>query len=122
MIPRGSVGPKRGRIISPNFPKPYDEELTCEVTLSFAKRVSIQFQSFDIQSGTDGKSCNYDWLEVHDGDSSESDSSPLVAQLCGYDIPDPLNSTGFSLTLLLHSDNNLSNNTGFKIIADTGKI
>ena len=106
-------------IISPNYPNPYPMNLDCAVTLNFDQRVSIKFETFDMQRNTNN-SCSYDWLAVYDGDSSYS---PMKgSKLCGYDIPRPVSSTRYSLTLVFHSDDTTSTyKQGFKIITDRGK-
>ena len=64
-------------------------------------------------------SCKYDWLEIHDGDNL---NSKMKFQLCGYEIPSNVNSSGSSLTLKFQSDNtnDLGKVNGFKIIANHG--
>lgn len=49
--------------------------------------------------------CSYDYLEIRDGDS---ETSPLIGQFCGYDLPDDLKSTGNSLLLKFISDGDCS--------------
>ena len=99
-------------IISPNYPKYYGYHLDCQVTLTFEDRVSIVFKDFD----TGGS--HKDWLKVHDGDSSNSN---LIGHLCSDDIPNPMTSTGNSMTLVFHSNHNFAN-IGFKIMALQGSI
>ena len=73
------------------------------------------FKDFDVGFSD----CNDDWLEVHDGDSSDS---PLIgSKLCGYDIPSPMNSSGDSMTLVFHSDD-YSSYRGFKIMTQQDAI
>ena len=101
-------------IITPNYPDPYDTNLDCKLTLTFEDRVSIVFEDFYLESGS---TCQRDWLEVHDGE--DSNSSLIGEKLCGYDIPSPIESSGNSMTLVFHSDDN-DNYRGFKIVAHQG--
>ena len=102
-------------ITSPGYPLTYGESNLCQVTLTFDGRVSINFVDFNLQSDS---SCQYDWLEVRDGNSSESEL--LGDKLCGDDIPGPIESTGRSVTLVFKSDASYNfDNTGFKIVAES---
>ena len=77
--------------------------------------VSINFEDFNLQYDS---SCQYDWLEVRDGNSSES--KMLGDKLCGDNIPDPIVSTGQSITLLFKSDASYNfDNSGFKLVAES---
>ena len=84
------------------------------MTITFGGRVLLVFESYDLQPGY---SCEYDWLEVHDGNSSESEL--IGFKLCGNDIPRPLESSGNSLTLLFHSDSS-GTFQGFRIATSQG--
>lgn len=103
-------------IISPNYPNDYESGLDCEVTIIFEERVLIEFQDFELEGKSSMPfeySCKDDWLEIHDGNSS--DSELIVNRLCGWDIPsNPFDSTGNSMTLVFHSDR-FHNYKGFKI-------
>ena len=103
-------------IISPNYPEFYGWYRLCQVTLTFTEKVSIRFEDFSVLYSNN---CSYDWLEVRDGNSSNS--TMIGDKLCGSDIPDPMKSTGNSITLVFKSDNDGSGDGGFKIIADLGK-
>ena len=109
-------------ILTPNYRNyGYEPNLDCQLTLSFEDKIAIVFEDFSLQNGS---SCQYDWLEVHHGDVSNSD---LIGQkLCGNDIPSPIESIGNSMTLVFHSDNNFGRgifdrgSRGFKIVAHQG--
>ena len=104
-------------IMSPNYPSPYDNSLDCQVTVRFSdnRPVLIQFDPlFDIESHS---SCNYDYLEVREGASARNNL--IVSKLCGDTNPDPIQSTGNSMTLIFHSDNSISR-AGFKITVNLG--
>ena len=97
-------------IVSPNYPTNYGYNLDCQVTITFKDKVSIVFDNFNVEYDS---SCDYDWLNVHDGDSSGS--KLISSKLCGDDIPSPMNSTGNSMTLVFHSDDHY-NYKGFEIM------
>ena len=104
-------------IMSPNYPKPYTNNLDCQVTIRSAnsKKVLIEF---DPVFGMDqNHACQYDYLEVRDGPSS---SSNLIGKFCYNVAPSPIQSTGNAMTLIFHTD--FSNiYTGFKITANPGR-
>ena len=106
-------------VISPNYPNYYGYNPNCQVTLIFDERVSIEFESFDIQGNTVENSCNYDWLQVHDGNSSDSET--INSKICGYDTPSPMNSSRHSLTLVFHSNSSEKTHSGFNIMTHQGK-
>ena len=97
-----------------------EKNLDRSITLSFDQRASIKFESFNLQHGNDNNSCSYDWLAVYDGDSS--DSAMIGSKRCGNDIPSPVNSSRYSLTLVFHIDDTGSKyNIGFNITTNKGK-
>ena len=63
--------------------------------------------------------CQYDYVEVRDGDSSDSQ---IIKRFCGNERPAPIRSTGSSLHILFHSDGS-KNFDGFHAIFEeiTGK-
>jgi hypothetical protein len=105
-------------IISPGHPGSYETNQNCETTIKFreGQRVVIDFLYFDIED----YDCNYDWLEVRDGPSAESN---LLggSKLCGATSPNAMVSTGNSLTLVFKSDDSAVR-SGFKIKAELGKL
>ena len=83
----------------------------CEWTVVFPKgeKIRLEFVAFDLEFGS---TCQFDWLEVRDGNIS---SSPLIGdQLCGDEIPDAITSKGNTLFIRFSSDGSASK-TGFKI-------
>lgn len=56
--------------------------------------------------------CQYDYVEVRDGDSSDSQ---IIKRFCGNERPAPIQSTGSSLHILFHSDGS-KNFDGFHAI------
>ena len=95
--------------------------MLCQVTLTFTGKVSIRFEDLNVE-------CDVlpiqDWLEVRDGNSS---NSPMIGdKIYCYDFPDPMKSTGNSLTLVFKS-NGYDHTpefpaTGFRIITDLGNF
>ena len=103
-------------IISPNYPETYGWDRQCQVTLSFTAKVSIRFEDFNVYNHY--SNCSYGWLEVRDGNSA---NSPMIGdRLCGYTIPDPMKSTGTSITFVFMSYDQ-GYGRGFRIITDLGK-
>ena len=67
--------------------------MDCKVTVHLEKRVSIVFEDFVVEYDN---TCDIDWLEVHDGDSPDSDM--IGEKLCGYEFPNHMESSGNSMT------------------------
>jgi len=113
--PYGVITSPGTTVISPNYPDFYGESLLCETTITFDSRVSLTFESFAV--GIDGGSfCDSDWLEVRDGDNSESEM--IGDDLCGNHLPDAIASTGKSITLVFYTNRySYYYDTGFKITA-----
>ena len=81
------------------------------LTLSSSRIVMLSLE-FDYM-------CQYDYVEVRDGDSSDSQ---IIKRFCGNERPAPIRSTGSSLHILFHSDGS-KNFDGFHAIFEeiTGK-
>ena len=76
-----------------------------------ADSVRIDFNSFSVESGN-GPTCNYDYLEVYDGNST---AATLIGQYCDNNLPPAyITSSGPALTLVFHSDQSL-NYLGFEL-------
>ena len=102
------------RIISPNHPGDYENNKDCQITIRSSVRVRIRFEAFNIETHN---SCAYDYIEVRDGDSANSNL--IGPKLCGTTLPEPIESSGSSLTLIFHTDHNTVR-TGFRIITEEG--
>jgi len=75
-----------------------------------ATGVTLNFISFDVEPGDNG-TCNYDYLEIFNGTNT---SAPSLGRFCNLTgSPGTINSTGGSITILLHSDEGL-NLAGFE--------
>ena len=102
-------------IISPNFPRNYDDEKDCEVTIRFStnQKVAITIEAFDVESHFN---CGYDFLDLYDGDSTDS---PIIgSKLCdSVGIGTKVLSTGNVMTLHFHSDTSVTE-SGFKLYAN----
>ncbi|XP_071808298.1 bone morphogenetic protein 1 homolog [Asterias amurensis] len=82
----------------------YGSQEDCEWTLLAPDGYSVRlmFRSFDIEHETE---CDYDSLEVLDGDSFDSERR---GRFCGHKIPDDIISHGDSLKLIFKSDDTIS--------------
>ena len=106
-------------ITSPNYPSNYDNGKDCQVTIRFAadQIVLITLEAFDVESES---TCRYDYLAVHDGDSTSSNL--IGSKLCGTDhVGSTIKSTGNTMTLHFHTDSS-ETRSGFKINVVSGKI
>ena len=99
-------------IITPNHPGNYENNKICQVRIRFSGRVRIRFEKFDVETAS---SCRYDFLEVRDGDSSTSNL--IGSKLCGNNIPNPIESSTSSMTLIFHTDGSVVR-SGFKIVTE----
>ena len=102
------------RIVSPNHPGNYENDKDCQITIRFPERVRIKFEEFDIEFHS---SCEYDYIQVRDGDNANS--SLIASKLCGTTIPDAIESSGQSMTLIFHTDESF-NGGGFQILTELG--
>lgn len=77
----GQFTEETGVIKSPYYPNPYPASRTCiyEIIQPPGKAIKLTFQDMDIESGWRSR-CNYDYLEVHDGDS---ENSTQIGTYCG---------------------------------------
>ncbi|KAJ8376962.1 hypothetical protein SKAU_G00075420 [Synaphobranchus kaupii] len=90
-------------LFSPGWPENYERYLECTwVIRSPDSIVEFNVLSVDIE---DDISCYYDSLVVRDG---ETNLSPLLANICGRELPGPLHSSGDSMFLRFTSDSSVS--------------
>lgn len=75
----GTYTEPAGLIQSPNFPSPYGSNKDCVyvIALDPGKAIQMNFLSFDIEGSIN---CIYDYIEVRDGDNS---NSTLIGRFCG---------------------------------------
>merc|ERR1712106_208526 len=87
-----------GQIKTPNYPKDYPEQITKIYNLKVVagSRVKLTFNDFNVEYH--GK-CEYDYVEVND-----SNGQTIGKKLCGTTKPEPITSTGNSMTVKFVSD------------------
>ncbi|EGW02057.1 Cubilin [Cricetulus griseus] len=88
---------------SPGWPGEYDNRDDC-IWIIYApdSTVELNIISMDIESQP---VCDYDRLIIRDGDNN---LSPLLAVLCGRDIPGPIRSTGEYMYIRFTSDSSIT--------------
>uniref|UniRef100_A0A672FLN5 CUB and Sushi multiple domains 1 n=1 Tax=Salarias fasciatus TaxID=181472 RepID=A0A672FLN5_SALFA len=103
------TGAVSGRILSPGYPAPYDNNLHCSWTIEAdtGKTISLHFIVFDTEVG-------HDILRVWDGPSGPSDGGILLKEWSGPALPEDIHSTFNILTLQFDSDYFISKQ-GFSI-------
>uniref|UniRef100_A0A8D3BTG4 CUB and sushi domain-containing protein 1-like n=1 Tax=Scophthalmus maximus TaxID=52904 RepID=A0A8D3BTG4_SCOMX len=103
------TGAVSGRILSPGYPAPYDNNLHCTWTIEAdtGKTISLHFIVFDTEIG-------HDILRVWDGPSGPSDGGILLKEWSGPALPEDIHSTFNILTLQFDSDYFISKQ-GFSI-------
>ena len=84
---------------------------SCEWLIIFHKdqKVKLDFVAFELEHES---VCQYDWLEVRNGNNSKS---PLIGtKFCGNKTPAPITSTGNEVYVKFSSDGSVTK-LGFKI-------
>ncbi|KAF7198803.1 CUB and sushi domain-containing protein 3-like [Nothobranchius furzeri] len=99
-------GESSGRILSPGYPFPYDNNLRCTWTIEVdsGNIVSLQFLAFDTEA-------SHDMLKVWDG-PPENEMS--LAELSGSLLPEGIHSTLNTVTVQFETDFYISK-SGFAI-------
>ncbi|XP_053714419.1 cubilin isoform X1 [Synchiropus splendidus] len=112
-VPPGScggvlmAGQNPGFFFSPDWPNEYPENQECIWLIrSPDSIVELNLLSLDIE---DSPSCYYDSLTIRDGDNA---LSPLLASVCGREVPGPLHTTGDTMYITFSSDSSV-NGRGF---------
>ncbi|XP_054625925.1 CUB and sushi domain-containing protein 1-like isoform X1 [Dunckerocampus dactyliophorus] len=103
------TGAVSGRILSPGYPAPYDNNLHCTWTIEAdtGKTISLHFIVFDTEIG-------HDTLRVWDGPSGPLDGGILLKEWSGPALPEDIHSTFNILTLQFDADYFISKQ-GFSI-------
>ncbi|XP_041372182.1 cubilin-like [Gigantopelta aegis] len=96
----GQFTQDRGTIVSPNYPNAYNHNAECvwTITVSQGDTLTLTFTTFDLETGT---TCSYDFVEIRDGISPDSNS---LGRFCGRDNPAPVQSTGNQMYIVFSSD------------------
>ncbi|TSK20132.1 CUB and sushi domain-containing protein 3 [Bagarius yarrelli] len=99
-------GESSGRILSPGYPFPYDNNLRCTwiIEVDSGNTVSLQFLAFDTEA-------SHDILKVWDG---RPDSEMLLKEVSGSLLPDGIHSTLNVVTIQFETDFYISK-SGFAI-------
>ncbi|XP_070536661.1 cubilin-like [Ptychodera flava] len=99
-----------GILTTPNYPDFYPHNIECEwvINAPATEAIQVDFDDFEMERNV---GCAYDYLQIRDGSSSESD---LLVTLCGNDLPDTQVSSGNAMFLKFRSDGNV-NHKGFKL-------
>uniref|UniRef100_A0A667I6B0 CUB and sushi domain-containing protein 3 n=1 Tax=Lynx canadensis TaxID=61383 RepID=A0A667I6B0_LYNCA len=101
IVPCGGVLTKRkGTILSPGYPEPYDNNLNCvwKITVPEGAGIQVQVISFATEH-------NWDSLDFYDGGDN---NAPRLGSYSGTTIPHLLNSTSNNLYLNFQSDISVS--------------
>ncbi|KAJ8039372.1 Cubilin [Holothuria leucospilota] len=89
-----------GVISSPNYPALYGSNENCQFLAEApsGKIIGLAFNSFEVEDSPD---CVADSVKVYDGNDT---NAPLVANLCGYGLPQPIKSTSSEMFVTFTSD------------------
>uniref|UniRef100_A0A8B9EFD0 CUB and Sushi multiple domains 3 n=1 Tax=Anser cygnoides TaxID=8845 RepID=A0A8B9EFD0_ANSCY len=101
VVPCGGILTKRkGTILSPGYPEPYDNNLNCvwKITVPEGAGIQVQVVSFATEH-------NWDSLDFYDG---ADNNAPRLGSYSGTTIPPLLNSTSNNLYLNFQSDISVS--------------
>jgi len=107
--------PQGMEFFSPGYPRNYPAGIKCFRTLNadYGYFVRVDFRdSFHIEPPSNELKCDYDYLEIRDGDQGYS---PLIGKYCGNMFPPVITSSGRSLWLRFVSDGTIEYN-GFKAV------
>jgi len=110
-----TYGNGRSEFFSPGFPRNYPPGIKCfrTITADYGYFVRIDFRDyFNIEPPTNEGNCDYDFLEIRDGDQGYS---PLISKYCGSNFPPIITSSGGSLWLRFVSDGTIEYN-GFRAV------
>ena len=88
----GNFITRNGILTSPSYPENYPDKEHCIYTISQPPGtiILLKFLSMDLQYSSYYCSSYDDNLEIRDG---PAEASPLLYQLCGYEIPAPIKSS-----------------------------
>ncbi|KPP79508.1 CUB and sushi domain-containing protein 3-like, partial [Scleropages formosus] len=101
VVPCGGVlTARRGTILSPGYPEPYDNNLNCLWKVSVPEGAGIQIQVISFATEH-----NWDSLDFYDG---ADNNAPRLGSYSGTTIPQLLNSTSNNLYLNFQSDISVS--------------
>ncbi|XP_034126839.1 dorsal-ventral patterning protein tolloid isoform X3 [Drosophila guanche] len=106
-----SVDDAEGRLESPNYPLDYlpNKECVWNITVPKGYQVALKFQSFEVENHD---SCIYDYVEVRDGPSQDSQ---VIGVFCGYKPPPNMKSSGNSMYVKFVSDTSVQK-AGFSAV------
>ncbi|XP_054747410.1 dorsal-ventral patterning protein tolloid [Anastrepha obliqua] len=99
------------RIDSPNYPLEYppDRECIWHISVEENYQVAVRFLSFDLEHR---ENCLYDYLEIRDGNSSDSQ---LIGVYCGNTLPSTIKTNSNQMYVKFVSDGTLQK-IGFSAI------
>jgi len=100
-----------GTLQSPEY---YPPQLYCEwlITVPEGRKVELSFERFDLDAPKSGEYGCGDYVQIHDGDSGESNT---IHSFCGSVIPKPLRSSGQHMYIRFQGDSeNDTPRRGFK--------
>ncbi|XP_054478628.1 cubilin [Anoplopoma fimbria] len=102
----GFLSGPAGSFSYPNTPghDEYDHQVSCAwvIRIEPNKILRITFPFFELESSAN---CNYDFLQIHDGDSA---SAFMIGKYCGQNNPQELHSSHNSLYFWFRSDHSVS--------------
>ncbi|KAK2886327.1 cubilin [Channa argus] len=104
----GPVTAPSGEIHSPLYPNSYPNNVDCSWVISVDPNHRVFFNFTDLDIEHHGE-CSWDYVAIHDGPTM---SSPLLAQVCGTNLPVPITSTQNTIYVRFRSDAS-SNHRGF---------
>ncbi|XP_069841027.1 high choriolytic enzyme 2-like [Dendropsophus ebraccatus] len=107
----GTLTGSEGIFTSPNFPNNYPNNAKCHWNITTDTQFRVTFTDFDIAGNAN--SCVFNKLRIYDG----KDFSVLyqLRDLCGKNLPSPIDSSGNSMQFLFTSDSSVAKR-GFRVI------
>ncbi|XP_076437271.1 cubilin-like isoform X2 [Babylonia areolata] len=104
----GDLTTSSGTITSPNYPGQYPHRRSCtwRITVQQGRRITLTFNDLGLERSSSRRWCFWDYVEVVNGQYGDS---PSMGRFCGDTLPDPVQSSGNTMTVRFHTDGSVSN-------------
>ncbi|OQV20099.1 Cubilin [Hypsibius exemplaris] len=102
------TGKTSGQIASPLYPMnyPHNASFTWRVTTISGFTIKVKWLRMDMED----RRCYFDYLALYNGPSPVY---PLIGKYCGYEIPEPIQTTSNQLFIVMNTDRYGGNGQGF---------
>lgn len=93
-----------GYMYHPSYPRPYKNNINCLWTVQAPEkyRVRLEFKFFKVEYAF---GCQNDYVAIYNG---PDDNSPLISRSCGHDLPDSIESTGNTISVVMKTNDQVT--------------